>query len=324
MLTKSKKIIYFIYCILLFYVLAALIWWYIALSQQNEQMTAYKISQLSKSDNRYDLLVQQYQSEKQKKNKQYFGEGAIFLLFIGAGGYFLFRTLNKQIKQTEQQHNFMVAVTHELKTPIAVTQLNLETLLKRNLDEQQFQKLLQNTIQESNRMNALCNNLLLSSQMEGGGYQIILEKINLNTLLEVCMKEVNNRFPERVFSMECGVSNAVVLADQFLLQIAINNLLDNAVKYSSKNTTINVGLQLKKQNILISIADQGSGVETAFKNKIFEKHFRMGSEATKKSKGTGLGLYLVKRIMMVHKGKVYVEDNKPKGSVFILELNNIG
>ena len=65
------------------------------------------------------------------------------------------------------------------------------------------------------------------------------------------MKEVINRFPERVFSMECGVSNAVVLADQFLLQIAINNLLDNAVKYSSKNTTINVGLQLKKQNILI-------------------------------------------------------------------------
>jgi K+-sensing histidine kinase KdpD len=323
MATKSKKIIYFIYWILLFYVLAALIWWYIALSQQNQQMTAYKISRLSQSESRYHLMVQQLNIDKEKKNKQYFGEGAIFLLFISAGAYFLFRTLNKQIKQTEQQQNFMVAVTHELKTPIAVTQLNLETLLKRKLDEQQFQKLLQNTIQESNRMNALCNNLLLSSQMEGDGYQITLEKIHLQPILEVWLKEVMSRFPERSFEVEFSESNAWVLADQFLLQMAVNNLLDNAVKYSPKNTAIKIGLTSNNQHAFISIADLGSGVDASFKKKIFEKHYRIGSEATKKSKGTGLGLYLVKRIMLAHKGKVYVEDNKPNGAAFILQLNNI-
>lgn len=323
MATKSKKLIYFIYWILLFYVLAALIWWYIALSQQNQQMTTYKISQLSQTDSRYDLLVQQLNSDKKKKNNQYFGEGAIFLLFIGAGAYFLFKTLNKQIRQTEQQQNFMVAVTHELKTPIAVTQLNLETLLKHKLEETQFQRLLQNTIQESNRMNALCNNLLLSSQMEGDGYQVTLEKIDLKQLLEIWLKEVAARFPDKNFVIQYPDASAWVFADQFLLQIAINNLIDNAVKYAPKNTDIFITLEYNSAHTFLSIADQGAGVDTANKNKIFEKYYRIGSDATKKSKGTGLGLYLVKRIMLAHKGKVSVKDNEPKGAVFILQLNNI-
>lgn len=323
MVNRSKKIIYFIYWVLLFYVMAALIWWYIALSHQNKQMTDYKIEQLSKTNKEFASKVMQLNKDRNRKNAQYLGEGVIFLLFISTGAYFLFRTLNKQIKQTEQQHNFMVAVTHELKTPIAVAQINLETLLKRKLDEHQSQKLLQNTIQESERMNALCNNLLLSSQIEGDGYQITLEKIQLRQIIDICLKQFMNRFPDRKFFVEYFDDSTMVLADQFLLQMAINNLLDNAVKYSFKNSDISIKISATSKHAFIHIADNGPGIEDEHKKRIFEKYYRVGSETTKKSKGTGLGLYLVKRIMIAHKGKVYVYNNEPNGSVFVLQLNKV-
>ena len=181
---KSKKInfLFITYWFLLAYIIAALVWWYIALSQQNDQMIALKTLDLKKDDPTYEIKREAIQQEKKRKTAQYLGEGAIFFLLISAGAIFVFRAANRQLKISRQQQNFMIAVTHELKTPIAITKLNLETLQKRKLEESQQQKLLQNTLQEANRMNALCNNMLLSSQIEAGGYRMANEEINFSVL----------------------------------------------------------------------------------------------------------------------------------------------
>jgi K+-sensing histidine kinase KdpD len=285
-------------------------------------MAEYEINQLNKSAASYEKDLAIITEEKDKKTAQYIGEGSIFLLLISAGAIFLFRAVKKEFKITHQQQSFMMAITHELKTPIAVSKLNLETLQKRKLDEQQQQRLIYNTLQESNRMNALCNNLLLSSQMDAEAYKLHFEKINLNELLENCIKDFSIRFPGR---LESALSNQEVLieGDAFLLQMAFNNLIDNAIKYSPKETTVSVKMFTSEKNCNLHFTDEGIGISDADKMKVFQKYYRTGSDATKKAKGTGLGLYLVDRIIKSHKGKISIKDNDPKGATFIVSLNKI-
>lgn len=321
MANKSHKIrfIYFFYWFLLAYILAALIWWYIALNRQNRMMSEWKMAEIALNEPGKDLKIKEIQEAEARKKAQYLGEGAIFLLLIGAGAIILFRAVNNQLKLSRQQQHFMMAITHELKTPIAVSKLNLETLQKRKLDEQQQQKLIGNALQEANRMNDLCSNLLLSSQMEGGGYVVTKEKTNMSALLEKCVHDFQIRFPERKIKHEL-FEDTFVLADSFLMQMAINNLIDNAIKYSPKDTEIGISLKKVGECIQIQVEDEGNGIAVEDRTRVFEKFFRTGSEANKNAKGTGLGLFLVQRIVLAHQAKVFVTDNEPKGSRFVIQM----
>ena len=198
---KSKKIrlIFLIYWFLLLYIVAALVWWFIALSNQNEQMTEFKLQDLRKDDIQYQEKFLKIGEEKRRKTAQYIGEGSIFFLLIAAGAIFVYRAVNRELKLSRQQQNFMMAITHELKTPIAVSKLNLETLQLRKLDESQQQRLIQNTLQETNRLNALCNNMLVSSQIEAGAYRITNEEMNIAELVKNCLGDFCTRFPQRKF-----------------------------------------------------------------------------------------------------------------------------
>jgi len=321
MLNKAKKIknIFIVYWFLVLYIVAALIWWFIALSQQNHQMIEFKKSRLASTQPNFHQQYESYSKEEKRKTTQYIGEGAIFLLLISVGAFFLFNAVNNQLKNSIQQQNFMMAITHELKTPIAVTKLNLETLLKRKLQETQQEKLITNTLQEADRMNALCNNLLLSSQMEGGGYVFSKEKINLSELVEASIREFSTRFQQKNIELTID-KNVFVSGDLFLLQMAINNLIDNANKYSNKETVLKIKLISSQSYCKLYVIDEGIGISDKDKKYIFEKFYRIGSDATKKSKGTGLGLFLVSRIMLAHKSLIRVEDNEPMGSKFIIEM----
>ena len=114
-----------IYWVLLAYIIAALIWWFIALSRQNELMSRYKLDDLKKDDINFAEKEKKILKDKSKKTAQYLGEGGTFLLLILAGATFVFRAVRRELKSSADQQNFMMAITHELKTPIAVTKLNL-------------------------------------------------------------------------------------------------------------------------------------------------------------------------------------------------------
>lgn len=311
------KSIFILYWIFLAYILAALIWWYIALNKQNEQIASQgkRLAESGLYTTNTDL-----DDSLQRKRMQYIGEGAIFLLLIAAGAIYLFKAVKKQLRLSRQQQDFMMAVTHELKTPIAVSKLNLETLQRRRLEENQMTKLLQNTVEEVDRMNDLCNNLLLSSNMESGIYRIQKEEIDLTALTRHTATEYRRRFPDRTIDLNAA-SDCIVYADPFLIEIALNNLLDNALKYSPKSGRIQLQLTQHEQHVQVIICDEGPGITASDKKKIFDKFYRTGSEATQRSKGTGLGLYLVKRIMDTHNGSIAVEDAQPHGARFILRIN---
>jgi len=315
--TNRLRIIILVYWVLLAYIIAALVWWFIALNRQNVQMASYEISQLKIGNPDNSRLLQEIVDIKKRKTAQYIGEGVIFLLLILSGAVFIYRAVRRQFKSGQDQQNFMMAITHELKTPIAITKLNLETLLKRKLEDSQQQRLIQNTIQEANRLNALCNNMLLASQLEAGGHSVTKEEVDLSELTLSCVSDFKIRYPQRLFKEEIA-AEVYVMGDSVLLQMAINNLIDNALKYSPKESVITIVLRPQQKQVSLMIIDEGKGIDLVEKKKIFEKFYRIGNKATKEAKGTGLGLYLTKKIALQHGASIFVVDNTPTGSNFTI------
>ncbi len=308
-----------VYWFLLVYIFAALVWWFIALQQQNIQMKEYKLQQLKKDDIGYISKSARINKDAYRKTAQYIGEGSTFLLLIIIGALFVYRAVRRQLKLQQQQQNFMMAVTHELKTPIAVAKLNLETLQRYNLDEDKRQKIIQSALQETNRLNTLATNILVTSQLEGGGYHLSKEELDFSSLVLAASKDYQNRFPEKRF--QTGIQPAVIIkGDAMLLQMLINNVIENAIKYSPKNALITIELKKENDAVLLLIKDEGKGIANEEKKKIFEKFYRVGSEATRTAQGTGLGLYLCRKIADDHSASIGVYDNKPTGTIFTIKF----
>lgn len=309
---KRLRTIYILYWFLLTYILAALVFWFIALNRQNEELSTCRMEIIDANDKNRDAGVRKIKIEKSRKTTQYIGEGATFFLLIIAGAVYVFRIINRQLYQSQQQQNFMMAITHELKTPIAVTKLNLETLQKRDLSKEQQQRLISTTIQEAERLNSLCNNLLLTSQIEAGGYKIVKEKTDLSEVVEEGVHDFKIRYPLRKIETDIQ-EETFIEGDRMMIKLAINNLLDNAIKYSNKQDIVLLKIYQENEFIKLLAIDEGPGIPDDDKTKIFDKYFRGRSMQTK---GTGLGLYITKRIVEAHSGKINVLDNKPGGSIF--------
>ena len=321
MTKKPKKIqrIFLIYWVLLGYIVAALIFWFFTLNKQNQLMSDLKISGVIGNGPLATIQRKNIEEERDRKVSQYIGEGATFFLVILAGALFVFRAVRRQLTISQEQQNFMMAVTHELKTPIAVAKLNLETMQMRKLDEDQQQRLVYNTLQETNRLNALCNNMLISSQIEAGGYRMEKQELNLGALVAACTEDFKVRFPQR--EIKTSANEAVyVTGDPLLLQIVTNNLLDNALKYSPKDSCIAAEVVQNDLVAEIRIKDNGPGIDDEEKKKVFDKFYRVGNEATKRAKGTGLGLYLSKKIIQNHGGNIFIQNNTGGGSIFTVQI----
>jgi len=316
---KRLAIAITVYWVLLAYIIAGLIWWFIDLQTQTRQMTDYKLQELKKDDPAYESRLNAIYAEADLKTAQHIGEGSTFLLLILVGAIFVYREVRRQIRLQLQQQNFMMAVTHELKTPIAVTKLNLETLQKHRLDEQRQQKIIQAALQETGRLDTLANNILIASQLEGGGYTRSKELLDLSPLVQRIVQDLRHRYVDRKWAdnIEPGCS---LSGDPLLLQMLVSNLAENAIKYAPKESVITILLRKEKDHIVLQVKDEGPGIPDEEKKKIFNKFYRVGNENTRKTKGTGLGLYLTKKIMKEHRGRIAVRDNDPVGTIFELSF----
>ena len=309
------SLIRFFYWLFLAYMVAALLWWYVALVKQNDQIANVQYSSFQSNDPAIVQKVHAIQDYQLRKQKQYIGEGLTILFLFLLGAIYVYRSLKKQLRYSNQQQNFMMAVTHELKTPIDITQLNIETILKRNLDPSQQKKMLEISLSETQRLDNLCNNILLTSQLDMGEYQSNTQEVDLSLIVENTVNIFANRFPEITFKTDIQ-EDLLIKGESVLLQLLLNNLIDNAIKYSNISTPITIILKAYENQIKLSVMDEGVGIPVADKEKIFEKFYRVGAEYTRSSKGTGLGLYLCKRIAIFHKAKLEVIPNTPKGSIF--------
>lgn len=316
---KRLAIAITVYWVLLAYITTGLVWWFIDLQNQTRQMTEYELRELKKDDPAYESRLNAIYTEAELKTAQHIGEGSTFLLLILVGALFVYREVRRQIKLQLQQQNFMMAVTHELKTPIAVTKLNLETLLKHRLDEQRQQKIIQAALQETDRLDKLANNILVASQLEGGGYTRTKELLDLSPLVQRIVQDLRHRYAGRKWTDDIE-SGCPLVGDPLLLQMLVSNLAENAIKYTPKESVITILLRKEKGHVLLQVKDEGPGIPDEEKKKIFNKFYRTGQEKTRSTQGTGLGLYLCRKIALDHKATIKVTDNYPVGSIFTVSF----
>lgn len=310
----------FTYWMLLLYIIAALAWWFISLEKQNKEAAILKNELVKYRADSESTKVAEYatiRKEINRNHRKYIAEGVTFLILILIGAAFVYRSVRRQFRLQQQQQNFMMAVTHELKTPIAIARLNLETMQKYNLDPEKQKKLIRTTLDETGRLNFLTNNILIASQMDARGYKSSKEELDLSALLRDCLQDFRNRFSDRQFNEDVE-EDADIKGDSLLLQMLINNLLENAVKYSPRESPITASLHKYRSGIELQVMDEGPGIPEEEKKKIFSKFYRIGNESTRKNKGTGLGLYLCRKIAEDHNADISVTNHLPQGSKFVV------
>lgn len=313
-----------IYIILLVYIIAAIVFWGISLQKQNELLFEQQVIVLkslvepSRYPEAYNQQLEKLQHTRQQHVKQYIGEGGTFLVVILIGAVVVYTSFARRIRLSRQQNNFMLSVTHELKSPIAAMKLNLQTMERHQLNEDKRIQLLDRCITEANRLNDLCNNMLFASRLEGRQNTMARESFDLSDLVRYVAADYAGRYQGR---FQAHVTpGCVITGDKIMLQMAISNVLENAVKYTPADTPVSVTLEAANGFATISIADSGSGIPDSEKKKIFNKFYRIGNEESRTAKGTGLGLYLTNKIILQHRGRIIVKNNTPSGAVFEITL----
>jgi signal transduction histidine kinase len=295
------------------YMIAALLWWSVLLLKQNKIIYEQAIKIKGANAEAFSVFTTQ-------KN-MIIGEGFVFAISLLIGFYLIYRALQREISVSKNQSNFLLSVSHELKSPLTSINLVLDTIKKRDLDKPTTNELIQTATTESKRLQDLIDSILLTSQLDFG-HQYHIEEVNLQDMMDELIKLYTLPTARAHISFENKVAAAVISADKAALKIALNNLIENAIKYSQGLAQIQILIDKKGDKILLKIADQGIGISKEEKEKVFNKFYRVGDEKVRTSKGTGLGLYIVKKIVTDMHGTIVVENNTPRGTAFILTFQN--
>ena len=315
-----------LFWVLLLYIVAALVWWLISLERQNNLLYAFKRDEIT--NNSFDTTSVQFKNalaqisdEKRRDSAKHIWEGITFLLLILVGAAFIYRLVRRQFQVQQQQQNFMMAITHELKTPISVARLNLQTLQRHSLDEEKQKKLLQSSLQETMRLDTLINNILVLSQMDAGAYHSSKEELDFSDLVLDAIAQFKSRYPDR--KLDAAIEPDIdLIGDPLLLTLLVSNLMENANKYSGRQKAVSVKLNKEDTMIKLQVVDEGCGIAEEEKKNIFQKFYRIGNEQTRTTQGTGLGLYLCKKIAAYHQADIHLTDNPPQGSNFTAQFYN--
>jgi signal transduction histidine kinase len=299
------------------YVVLQFCWWFYLLFDLNNQIYDLRIS-LS------DFINQGVESEMllrkklSQKHWMILGEGLVFILLLLLGIIQTRKSFRRETRVIRQQKNFLLSVTHELKSPIASVKLYLQTLEKRDLERAKQIELIQKAIAETNRLDHLVENILVTAQIDNHVLLIQKENRNLSDFFHEIILEFNEKYG---ITLKSEIQNDVNFGfDQLAFRSILVNLIENALKYSNSTPDISVKLWTSSNAIFVSIADRGIGIQDDEKLRVFEKFFRSGNEETRQSKGTGLGLFIVKYLVEHHQGSISITSNTPKGSIFELQF----
>lgn len=235
----------------------------------------------------------------------------------------LYRNLLKQKRLADLKNEFISNITHELKTPIATVGVAVEALKNFNAinDPQKTKEYLDISSNELQRLGMLVDKVLKLSMFEKQEVELKYESVDLKTVVDevvASMKLQLEKNQAHVFVTADGGMN--LKGDKLHLQSVIFNLLDNSIKYGKENPMIKIDMKNQVDNILLSVADNGIGMAQEYKDKVFEKFFRIPHGDTHNAKGYGLGLSYVMHVVKKHKGVITMESKPGIGTKFLIEL----
>jgi len=250
------------------------------------------------------------------------------LVFLGIvnlvlllGVLYMLRNISHEMALAKLKTDFVANVSHELRTPLALIRMQAETLeMGRVPSEEKKQHYYRTIMAESTRLTQLINNILDFSRIESNKKHFHFVEYDLADLVRHTLDMYRFHLRQKGFSVHEDIDRTLppVKIDSEAVKQALMNLLDNAVKFSPDDKDIHISLKQKDHKIILSVRDKGIGIAEAEQKKIFEKFYRAGDSLVHNTKGSGLGLSLVKHIMDAHDGKVVVKSKPGKGSTFSL------
>lgn len=291
----------FLFYLLGVYVILQFSWW------------AYHIIQLTHEIG-YDQL------EVNKRIGMIIGEGLVFFMILIFGLWKIIMSVRKEHELVRRQRDFLLSVTHELKTPLASTKLYLQTLLKRNFEIEKREELLHKALIENKRLEEIVEAILISARIENRSLEIHKEKININQELRQIISDIEQKSNVLPIRIKAAQKEIKVENDLFMIKTILLNLIENAVKYGGNQEPICVQISEEDNQLIIQVQDFGPGIPKEFQQSIFEKFVRIENEETRSQKGTGLGLFIVKEFANLCGGSLHYRDNNPRGSIFELRL----
>ncbi|MCB9224465.1 MAG: ATP-binding protein [Crocinitomicaceae bacterium] len=259
------------------------------------------------------------QSELAHKTWMLVGEGFVFLIILLGGVYMIRRALKREKEINELQQNFLQSVSHELKTPIASVGLFLETLKKHELTEEKRNDIYDRSLSEINRLNNLINDILTARNIESDNYFIDKKTISLDQYLSAKLELVRETILKD-HKLILDLSPVQANLDAEALDSIFYNLLENASKYAPPGSIISIITKNINGKKILQVKDEGQGIDQSTKERVFEKFYRAENESTRRSKGTGLGLYITKFLVEKQGGKILLKDNEPHGLIVEIQF----
>jgi len=308
--------------------LMALLWWAVLLHRKNNEVFVLKA----------DLLKEQYMTQagiaeldvttlpeydelESDYNRQMYmilGEAIVFGVTLILGIYFINRAFVRELSAAEKQKNFLLSITHELKSPLASINLILSTFIKRKLPDEKIKELSQDGLNESVRLEELFNKILIATRLDKA-YPFNFEETDLSNTVYNVVHSFEKRHPD--VALESDIQTDIIRdVDRESMVSVVKNLLENAYKYSKDDKHIRLSLKQEGENIYLEVSDNGIGIAKQERAKVFDQFYRVGDEETRASKGTGLGLYIVNQIVTAHNGKIKIMDNPGGGTKFHITL----
>jgi len=250
----------------------------------------------------------------------------VFLLIAGIlifGLILTIRSVSHELELARMKSDFVSTVSHEFKSPLTSIRQLAEMLQSGRVpSEERRQKYYDILLEQSERLALLTDNILSLAKIEEGRAEFAFETTDISVLLTEVVTSIQERVRHEGFDIGLDVEGPIPLlaVDRTALAQAVTNLVDNAIKYSGDSKRISVSASFEEQAVAIAIRDFGIGIKKEDIPRLFERFYRGGDELTRTVKGSGLGLTLVREIVAAHRGKVHVESEPGKGSVFSIRL----
>ena len=257
------------------------------------------------------------------KNRTYTNLGLLFFLILVLvfGLLFLYRNVRREVQLSQAKSEFVSNVSHEIRTPLSLIQMFAETLEMGRVKTEE-KKLEYYTIikKESERLSRIVNRILSFSQIEARKRRFEMTDVDLKALTDEIFQSYDFHLKSKGFNYnyQCNGVIPIIEGDKEAISEAIINLIDNAIKYSGDKKQLDIALGKKDQKVFLSVKDYGIGIAKNYQDEVFDQFFRVPTNNVHNTKGSGLGLTLVKHIMEEHHGKIHLESAPGKGSVFTL------
>ena len=299
-------------------VLAQATWWVIFMARLLDE----KVS-MAHALGATPEFVEQMHQEEIKRQIMLGSEGVIFLLIIIFGAWLFYRALVQTEAMKARQQNFLLSVTHELKTPIASLRIYLDTLESPKIAEEKKRAVVPRMKQDALRLERMVSNILEAARFDHQKYLLDMARVNLSRMLEDALAYLSSAATQLPREITSDIPpNVYIEADPKALRRAIDSVLENCLKYhDGKLIKIHLGLEQSERKVVVSVADNGVGFNPKEAEALFDRFYRVGSEMTRSSDGSGLGLYLCREIVRAHGGEVKAHsDGIGKGARFVIEL----